>query len=245
MTKLQVTLHGPPCCQPAPRLDHGSRACRCADFHALGASRATWTTLMWGSCARNLGPLTAGPAGMGCDHGLAEEITDDAFLGARRRLPTSSTPRLERPWDAWQAERYQRGEISQRPATPTTRSGCADDHPVLQRTPGLFRKLDAIAVLTGPLLPAPRVHWRGSVRHRCSGGIFAAVGGCNRQQRRGPGYREDRRREWWACRAGPGERNILGEARPRALDGVALRVNSVPSVCRYSRLWSRCCQRDR
>ncbi len=33
----------------------------------------------------------------------------------RRRLPASSTPQLERAWDAWQAERYQRGEISQRP----------------------------------------------------------------------------------------------------------------------------------
>ena len=32
-----------------------------------------------------------------------------------RRLPASSTPQLERAWDAWQAERYQRGEISQRP----------------------------------------------------------------------------------------------------------------------------------
>ena len=41
------------------------------------------------------------------------------------------------------------------PATPTTRSGHADDHPVPQRTPGQFRKLDAVAVLTGPLLPAP------------------------------------------------------------------------------------------
>jgi hypothetical protein len=30
-------------------------------------------------------------------------------------LPASSTPQLERAWDAWQAERYQRGEISQRP----------------------------------------------------------------------------------------------------------------------------------
>src|SRR6266487_1288748 len=38
MTKSQVTLHGPPCCQPAPRLDHGSRACQCADFHACRAS---------------------------------------------------------------------------------------------------------------------------------------------------------------------------------------------------------------
>jgi ATP/maltotriose-dependent transcriptional regulator MalT len=30
-------------------------------------------------------------------------------------LPASSTLQLERAWDAWQAERYQRGEISQRP----------------------------------------------------------------------------------------------------------------------------------
>jgi hypothetical protein len=34
---------------------------------------------------------------------------------ARRRLPASPAPQLERAWDAWQAERYQRGEISQRP----------------------------------------------------------------------------------------------------------------------------------
>jgi hypothetical protein len=33
----------------------------------------------------------------------------------RRRLPASSTPQLERAWDAWQSERYQRGEISRRP----------------------------------------------------------------------------------------------------------------------------------
>jgi hypothetical protein len=32
-----------------------------------------------------------------------------------RRLPASSSPQLERAWDAWQAERYRRGEISQRP----------------------------------------------------------------------------------------------------------------------------------
>ncbi len=38
MTKWQVTLHGPPCWQPAPRLDHGSRACWCANFHACRAS---------------------------------------------------------------------------------------------------------------------------------------------------------------------------------------------------------------
>ena len=32
-----------------------------------------------------------------------------------RRPPASPAPQLERAWDAWQAERYQRGEISQRP----------------------------------------------------------------------------------------------------------------------------------
>lgn len=30
-------------------------------------------------------------------------------------LPASSTLQLERAWDAWQVERYQRGEIDQRP----------------------------------------------------------------------------------------------------------------------------------
>jgi hypothetical protein len=46
----------------------------------------------------------------------------------RRRLPASSTPQLERAWYAWQAELYQRGEISQRPGCTGTRSGHADDH---------------------------------------------------------------------------------------------------------------------
>ena len=36
-----------------------------------------------------------------------------AFCG-RRRLPASPAPQLERAWDAWQAQRYRRGEISQR-----------------------------------------------------------------------------------------------------------------------------------
>ena len=34
---------------------------------------------------------------------------------ARRRLPARSTRQLERAWDAWQAGRYRRGEISQWP----------------------------------------------------------------------------------------------------------------------------------
>ena len=46
---------------------------------------------------------------------LAEPNLEFRAFCTRRRLPASSTPQLERAWDAWQAERYQRGEISQRP----------------------------------------------------------------------------------------------------------------------------------
>jgi hypothetical protein len=34
----------------------------------------------------------------------------------RQKLPASSTLQLQRAWDAWQAERYRRGETDQRPA---------------------------------------------------------------------------------------------------------------------------------
>jgi hypothetical protein len=47
--------------------------------------------------------------------GLAEPDLEFRAFCARKGLPASSTPQLERAWDAWQAERYQRGEISQRP----------------------------------------------------------------------------------------------------------------------------------
>jgi hypothetical protein len=40
---------------------------------------------------------------------------DLEFRAFCTRKGTSSTPQLERAWDASQAERYQRGEISQRP----------------------------------------------------------------------------------------------------------------------------------
>ena len=46
---------------------------------------------------------------------LAEPDLEFRAFCTRRRLPASSAPQLERAWDAWQAERYQRGEISQRP----------------------------------------------------------------------------------------------------------------------------------
>src|SRR5271154_3548168 len=41
---------------------------------------------------------------------LAEPDLEFRAICTRRRLPASSTPQLERAWDAWQAERYQRGE---------------------------------------------------------------------------------------------------------------------------------------
>ena len=46
---------------------------------------------------------------------LAEPDLEFRAFCTRRRLPASSTPQLERARDAWQAGRYQRGEISQRP----------------------------------------------------------------------------------------------------------------------------------
>ncbi len=46
---------------------------------------------------------------------LAEPDLEFRAFCTRRRLPASSTLQLERAWDAWQAERYRRGEISQRP----------------------------------------------------------------------------------------------------------------------------------
>ena len=46
---------------------------------------------------------------------LAEPDLEFRAFCTRRRLLASSTLQLERAWDAWQAERYRRGEISQRP----------------------------------------------------------------------------------------------------------------------------------
>jgi hypothetical protein len=46
---------------------------------------------------------------------LAEPDLEFRAFCTRRRLPASSTPQLERAWDAWHAERSWRGEIDQRP----------------------------------------------------------------------------------------------------------------------------------
>jgi len=46
---------------------------------------------------------------------LAEPHLEFRAFCARKGLPASSTLQLERAWDAWQAERYRRGETGQRP----------------------------------------------------------------------------------------------------------------------------------
>ncbi len=45
---------------------------------------------------------------------LAEPDLEFRVFCTRKGLPASSTLQLERAWDAWQAERYQRGETGQR-----------------------------------------------------------------------------------------------------------------------------------
>ena len=51
---------------------------------------------------------------------LAEPDLEFRAFFTRRGLPASSTLQLERAWDAWQAERYQRGQTSQRPGYTDT-----------------------------------------------------------------------------------------------------------------------------
>ena len=46
---------------------------------------------------------------------LAEPDLEFRAFCARKGLPASSTLQLERAWDAWQTERYRRGETGQRP----------------------------------------------------------------------------------------------------------------------------------
>ena len=47
---------------------------------------------------------------------LAEPDLDFRGFCSRTGLPASSTPQLERAWDAWQDEKYRRGEANQRAA---------------------------------------------------------------------------------------------------------------------------------
>jgi hypothetical protein len=86
---------------------------------------------------------------------LAEPDLEFRASCTRRRLPASSTPQLERAWAPGRPNGTGAARSASAPATPATRSGYADDHPLPQRIPGPFRKLDAVAALTARLLPAP------------------------------------------------------------------------------------------
>jgi hypothetical protein len=66
----------------------------------------------WPTSARRPPSLTGGPNGR---RRIAEPDLEFRAFCTGRRLPASPAPQRERVWDAWQAERYQRGEISQRP----------------------------------------------------------------------------------------------------------------------------------
>jgi len=87
---------------------------------------------------------------------LAEPDLEFRAFCARTGLPASSTLQLERGLG-----RLAGRAIPARRDRPAARlhwqavPAHANDHPVPQRTPGQFRELDAVAVLTGPLLPAP------------------------------------------------------------------------------------------
>jgi len=47
---------------------------------------------------------------------LAEPDLDFRMFCRTKRMPGSTPPRMERAWDAWQAEQYRRGEAGQQPA---------------------------------------------------------------------------------------------------------------------------------
>ena len=71
---------------------------------------------------------------------LAEPDLEFRAFCTRRRLPASSTLQLERAWDAWQAERYQRGESPRRSlrrwASPSSVTGAWKRQPAGLGQPG-------------------------------------------------------------------------------------------------------------
>jgi hypothetical protein len=89
------------------QLGHAARSARMA---ACYDNLSSWQVrkITWG-CRRVTGaaPGRARPGG-----GRAPR---PKLARTWRWLLASPAPQLERAWDAWQAERYQRGEISQRP----------------------------------------------------------------------------------------------------------------------------------
>jgi hypothetical protein len=60
-------------------------------------------------------PTRVSRAGWRLEQAERERVQARVSARAEGVSPASSTLQLERAWDAWQAERYWRGEISQRP----------------------------------------------------------------------------------------------------------------------------------
>ena len=103
---------------------------------------------------RRCGRTRPRPAGRGPDHRrsaarpagrtppvrLAEPDLEFRAFCTREGLPASSTPQLERAWDAYQAERNLRGETSQRAAYTDNPFRPRWTTTLPQRTPGQFRK---------------------------------------------------------------------------------------------------------
>jgi hypothetical protein len=80
---------------------------------------------------------------------LAEPDLEFRAFCARTGLPASSTPQLERAWDAWQAERYRRGETGRRP-------GHTDN---LRGYPAPHARHDGRATRAGGQPGKPRTGW--------------------------------------------------------------------------------------
>ena len=88
---------------------------------------------------------------------LAEPDLEFRAFCTRLRLPLLQPRSWSGPGTPGRPSDTSAAKLTNDPATPTTRSGHADDHPTTRATapPGPFSKLDTVAVLTGRLLPAP------------------------------------------------------------------------------------------
>jgi hypothetical protein len=74
---------------------------------------------------------------------LTEPDLEFRAFCTRRRLPLPRPRNWSGPGTPGRPSDTSAARLTSDPATPTTRSGSANDHPVPQRTPGPFRKLDA------------------------------------------------------------------------------------------------------
>ena len=90
----------------AGRLSHGESV-DCLLIAVLGVAE--------GEAAVDFQGLAAGVTAVGLDECVVDAL---ALEPGEQEVPqlASSTPQLERAWDAWQDEKYRRGEANQRAA---------------------------------------------------------------------------------------------------------------------------------